>query len=81
MPAISMRSRFALQKNRPPKPASVKALVGEPTSWDTSETGWSEVETMAHCGGDMGGVSTGRSPALRSPAVGTELRAVSAANC
>ncbi len=45
------------KKIRPPKPASaVKALVEvRAQSRDTSETGWTEVDTVAHCGGDMGG--------------------------
>jgi hypothetical protein len=44
---------------RPPKPVStVKALVPlRAESWDTSDsqTGWTEVDTVAHCGGNMGG--------------------------
>jgi hypothetical protein len=45
------------KKIRPPKPASaVKALVPvRGQSWDTGETGWTEVDTVAHCGGNMGG--------------------------
>ena len=45
------------KKIRPPKPASaVKALVEvRAQSWDTSEVGWTEVDTVALCGGDMGG--------------------------
>ena len=45
------------KKVRPPKPASaVKALVKvRAQSWDTGETAWTEVDTVAHCGGDMGG--------------------------
>lgn len=39
------------------KPASaVKALVEVcAQSWETTEVGWTEVDTVAHCGGDMGG--------------------------
>jgi hypothetical protein len=45
------------KKARPPKVASaVKALVPvRAESWDTSEVGWTEVDTVAHCGGNMGG--------------------------
>ena len=45
------------KKIRPPKPASaVKALVEvRAQNWDTSEVGWTEVDTVALCGGDMGG--------------------------
>lgn len=48
---------MAGKKARPPKPASsVQSLVAvRAQSWDTSETGWTEVDTVAHCGGDMGG--------------------------
>lgn len=45
------------KKARPPKPASsVKRLVDvRAESWDVSEPGWTEVDTVAHCGGDMSG--------------------------
>jgi len=45
------------KKARPPKPASsVKAKVEtRAKSWDTTELGWTEVDTVAHCGGNMGG--------------------------
>ena len=45
------------KKIRTPKPASaVKAKVEmRVKSWDTSEPGWTEVDTVAHCGGNMGG--------------------------
>lgn len=45
------------KKTRPPKPASgVKALVEiRARNWDTTQPGWTEVDTVAHCGGDMGG--------------------------
>jgi hypothetical protein len=45
------------KKARPPKAASaIKALVPvRAESWDTSEVGWTEVDTVAHCGGNMGG--------------------------
>ena len=43
---------IAGKKIRPPKPAgAVKALVEvRARSWDTTETGWTEVDTVAHCG-------------------------------
>jgi len=45
------------KKARPPKPATaVKAKVEmRVENWDTSEPGWTEVDTVAHCGGNMGG--------------------------
>ncbi|QQL45738.1 integrase catalytic domain-containing protein [Sulfuriroseicoccus oceanibius] len=47
----------ASKKARPPKPASaVKRLIDvRAESWDVSEPGWTEVDTVAHCGGDMSG--------------------------
>lgn len=45
------------KKIRPPKPASaVKKLVEiRAKSWETREVGWTEVDTVAHSGGDMSG--------------------------
>jgi hypothetical protein len=42
---------------RTPKPnAAIKALVPvRAESWDAREPGWIEADTVAHCGGDMGG--------------------------
>lgn len=42
---------------RPPRSDSaIKSLVEiRAESWDTREPGWTEVDTVAHCGGDMGG--------------------------
>ncbi len=44
------------KKIRPPKPASgVKSLVEiRAKKWQDVEPGWTEVDTVAHCGGDMG---------------------------
>lgn len=63
---------------RPPKPASaVKALVEvRAQSWDTTETGWTEVDTVAHCGGDMGGDFIWTMTSVEIASGWTELRAV-----
>jgi hypothetical protein len=65
-------------KIRPPKPASaVKALVEvRAQSWDTTETGWTEVDTVAHCGGDMGGDFIWTLTSVEISSGWTELRAV-----
>lgn len=66
------------KKIRPPKPASaVKALVEvRAQSWDTTETGWTEVDTVAHCGGDMGGDFIWTMTSVEIASGWTELRAV-----
>lgn len=66
------------KKIRPPKPASaVKALVEvRAQSWDTTETGWTEVDTVAHCGGDMGGDFIWTLTSVEISSGWTELRAV-----
>ena len=66
------------KKVRPPKPSSaVKALVEvRAQSWDTSETGWTEVDTVAHCGGDMGGDFIWTLTSVEISSGWTELRAV-----
>lgn len=66
------------RKIRPPKPASaVKALVEvRAQSWDTSETGWTEVDTVAHCGGDMGGDFIWSLTSVEISSGWTEVRAV-----
>jgi hypothetical protein len=66
------------KKVRPPKPASaVKALVEvRAQSWETSETGWTEVDTVAHCGGDMGGDFIWTLTSVEISSGWTELRAV-----
>ena len=68
----------ASKKIRPPKPASaVKAMVEvRAASWDTSETGWTEVDTVAHCGGDMGGDFIWTLTSVEISSGWTELRAV-----
>ena len=66
------------KKARPPKPASaVKALVEvRAQSWGTSETGWTEVDTVAHCGGDMGVDFIWTLTSVEVSSGWTELRAV-----
>lgn len=66
------------KKSRPPKPASaVKALVEvRAQSWDTSEVGWTEVDTVAHCGGDMGGDFVWTLTSVEISSGWTELRGV-----
>jgi hypothetical protein len=66
------------KKIRPPKPASaVKALVEvRAQSWDTTETGWTEVDTVAHCGGNMGGDFIWTLTSVEISSGWTELRAV-----
>ena len=68
----------ASKKIRPPKSASaVKALVEvRAANWDTSETGWTEVDTVAHCGGDMGGDFIWTLTSVEISSGWTELRAV-----
>lgn len=68
----------AWKKVRPPKPASaVKALVEvRAQSWDTGEVGWTEVDTVAHCGGDMGGDFIWTLTSVEISSGWTELRAV-----
>lgn len=68
----------AAKKIRPPKPASaVKALVEvRAASWETRETGWTEVDTVAHCGGDMGGDFIWTLTSVEISSGWTELRAV-----
>jgi len=52
------------RRPRPPKPASgVKALVEmRAESWETVEPGWTEVDTVAHCDGDIGAPLNSASP-------------------
>lgn len=66
------------KKIRPPKPAcAVKALVEvRACSWDTGETGWTEVDTVAHCGGNMGGDFIRTLTSVEISSGWTELRAV-----
>jgi hypothetical protein len=66
------------KKARPPKPASgVKNLVDiRAESWDTMEPGWTEVDTVAHCGGDMSGSFIWTLTSVDVASGWTELRAI-----
>ena len=66
------------KKVRPPKPASgVKSLVEvRAESWDTCEPGWTEVDTVAHCGGDMSGSFIWTLTSVDVASGWTELRAI-----
>ena len=66
------------KKIRPPKPASaIKALIEvRAESWATDQTGWTEVDTVAHCGGDMGGDFIWTMTSVEISSGWTELRAV-----
>lgn len=66
------------KKPRPPKSASaVKALVEvRAESWNTGEVGWTEVDTVAHCGGDMGGDFIWTLTSVEIASGWTELRAI-----
>ncbi len=66
------------KKTRPPKPASgVKSLVEvRAKNWDTIEPGWTEVDTVAHCGGDMGGSFIWTLTSVDVATGWTELRAI-----
>ncbi len=66
------------KKIRPPKPAAgVKALVEiRAENWDTVQPGWTEVDTVAHCGGDMGGNFIWTLASVDVASGWTELRAI-----
>ncbi len=66
------------KKIRPPKVASgVKSLVEiRAKNWDTMEPGWTEVDTVAHCGGDMGGSFAWTLTSVDIASGWTELRAI-----
>lgn len=66
------------KKARPPKPASgVKSLVEiRAENWDTAQPGWTEVDTVAHCGGDMGGSFIWTLTSVDVSSGWTELRAI-----
>ena len=49
-------NRGAVNRRTPKTNAAVKALVPiRAQCWDAKEPGWLEADTVAHCGGDMGG--------------------------
>jgi hypothetical protein len=61
----------------PRSDAAVKALVAiRAERWNTSEVGWTEVDTVAHCGGDMGGSFIWSLTSVEILSGWTEVRAV-----
>ena len=66
------------KKPAPPRPASaVKTLVEvRAESWQTNEIGWTEVDTVVHCGGDMGGDFIWTLTSVEISSGWTEMRAV-----
>ena len=66
------------KKSRPPKPATaVKALIDvRAENWKTDEVGWTEVDTVAHCGGNMGGDFIWTLTSVEISSGWTELRAI-----
>lgn len=51
-------AKTGMRKKRlvPRSDAAIKALIEiRAERWETKEVGWTEVDTVAHCGGDMGG--------------------------
>ena len=67
-----------VKKARPPKPAAaVKALIDvRAENWKTDEVGWTEVDTVAHCGGNMGGDFIWTLTSVEISSGWTELRAI-----
>lgn len=66
------------KKRLPPRSdAAIKAQVEiRAESWDTREVGWTEVDTVAHCGGDMGGSFIWSLTSVEIHSGWTEVRAV-----
>lgn len=66
------------KKRLPPRSdAAIKAQVEiRAESWDTGEVGWTEVDTVAHCGGDMGGSFIWSLTSVEIHSGWTEVRAV-----
>lgn len=66
------------KKRLPPRgDAAIKAQVEiRAESWDTAEVGWTEVDTVAHCGGDMGGSFIWSLTSVEIHSGWTEVRAV-----
>lgn len=66
------------KKRLPPRgDAAIKAQVEiRAESWDTREVGWTEVDTVAHCGGDMGGSFIWSLTSVEILSGWTEVRAV-----
>jgi len=65
----------AVNRRTPKTNAAIKALVPlRAECWDAREPGWLEADTVAHCGGDMGG-SFFWSPTATDISGWTEVRA------
>jgi hypothetical protein len=66
------------KKRLPPRSdAAIKSLVEiRAESWDAKEVGWTEVDTVAHCGGDMGGSFIWSLTSVEILSGWTEVRAV-----
>ena len=66
------------KRRLPPRSdAAIKAQVEiRAESWDTREVGWTEVDTVAHCGGDMGGSFIWSLTSVEIHSGWTEVRAV-----
>lgn len=66
------------KKRLPPRgDAAIKARVEiRAESWDTREVGWTEVDTVAHCAGDMGGNFIWSLTSVEIHSGWTEVRAV-----
>jgi len=61
----------------PRSDAAIKALVTiRAERWNTREVGWTEVDTVAHCGGDMGGSFIWSLTSVEIYSGWTEVRAV-----
>ncbi len=65
-------------KRLPPRSHSaIKAQVAiRAESWDTQDAGWTEVDTVAHCGGDMGGSFIWSLTSVDIASGWTEVRAI-----
>ncbi|MCW1883481.1 transposase family protein [Luteolibacter flavescens] len=66
------------KKRLPPRSdAAIKALVEiRAGSWEVGEAGWTEVDTVAHCGGDMGGSFIWSLTSVEILSGWTEVRAI-----
>lgn len=52
----SVKTRSGRKRLPPRSHSAIKEQVEiRAEAWDTQEAGWTEVDTVAHCGGDMGG--------------------------
>lgn len=52
----SVKAQRTIKRLPPRSDSAIKAQVEiRAEKWDVQEAGWTEVDTVAHCGGDMGG--------------------------